>query len=60
MSFLDVFGLSFKARFDSEETNMTTIEFDKKLTCGSDFVAVKVLANDEEINIGGIYLPDSF
>lgn len=39
---------------------MTTIEFDKKLKCGSDFVAVKVITNDEEVNIGGIYLPDSF
>lgn len=39
---------------------MTTIEFDKKLKCGNEFVAVKVLVNDEELNIGGIYLPDSF
>lgn len=39
---------------------MTTIEFDKKLKCGNDFVAVKVISNDEELSIGGIYLPDSF
>ena len=39
---------------------MTTIKFDKKLKCGNEFVAVKVLVNDEELNIGGIYLPDSF
>lgn len=39
---------------------MTTIEFDKKLKCGNDFVAVRVLSNDDEISVGGIYLPDSF
>ena len=39
---------------------MTTIEFDKKLKCGSDFVAVRVISNDEEMSIGGIYLPDTF
>ena len=30
---------------------MTTIEFDKKLKCGSDFVAVKVITNDEVITM---------
>lgn len=39
---------------------MTTIEFDKKLKCGSDFVAVRVISNDDELVVGGIYLPNSF
>lgn len=39
---------------------MTTIEFDKKLKCGSEFAAVRVLANEDEVSVGGIYLPDSF
>ena len=39
---------------------MTTIEFDKKLKCGNDFVAVRVISNDDEMCVGGIYLPDSF
>ena len=39
---------------------MTTIQFDKKLRCGNDFVAVEVLDVLNEVKIGNIYLPDSF
>lgn len=39
---------------------MTTIQFDKKLKCGSDFVAVEVLDVQNESKVGNIYLPDSF
>lgn len=38
---------------------MTTIEFNKKLTCGSDFVAVTVIEVHNELKVGNIYLPDS-
>lgn len=38
---------------------MTTIEFDKKLTCGPEFVAVRILENCEELKIGSIWLPQS-
>ena len=38
---------------------MTTIEFNKKLTCGNDFVAVTVIDLQNEAKAGGIYLPDS-
>ena len=38
---------------------MNTIQFDKKLTCGSDFVAVEVLDTCEELKIGNIWLPDT-
>lgn len=39
---------------------MTTIKFDKKLKCGSDFVAVEVLDVLNELKVGNLYLPDSF
>ena len=39
---------------------MTTIEFNKKLHCGNDFVAVKVLGTDDDLCINGIYLPSSY
>ncbi len=39
---------------------MTTIQFDKKLKCGNDFVAVTVLDVLNEAKVGNIYLPDSF
>lgn len=39
---------------------MTTIEFNKKLKCGNDFVAVEVLDVQNETKIGSVYLPDSF
>ena len=39
---------------------MTTIQFDKKLKCGNDFVAVIVLDVMNEAKVGNVYLPDSF
>ena len=39
---------------------MTTIQFDKKLKCGNDFVAVEVLDTQDELKVGSVYLPDSF
>lgn len=39
---------------------MTTINFDKKLKCGRDFVAVRVIDLQENTKIGSVYLPDSF
>lgn len=39
---------------------MTTIQFDKKLKCGSDYVAVTVLDTQNEMKVGNIYLPDSY
>jgi len=36
---------------------MTTIEFNKKLTCGNDFVAVTVIDVQNEIKQGSIWLP---
>ena len=39
---------------------MTTIKFDKKLKCGNDYVAVRVIDVMNEVKIGNLYLPDSF
>ena len=39
---------------------MTTIEFNKKLKCGNDFVAVEVIDTMETLKIGNIYLPDTY
>lgn len=39
---------------------MTNIKFEKKLTCGPDFVAVTILENGEEQRYGNIVLPDSY
>ena len=39
---------------------MTTIKFDKKLKCGKDFVAVRVIDVQNEMKVGNVYLPDSF
>ena len=39
---------------------MTTIEFDKKLKCGNDFVAVTVIELHNEAKSGNIYLPDTY
>ena len=39
---------------------MTTIQFDKKLKCGNDFVAVEVIDVLNEVKVGNLYLPDSF
>lgn len=38
---------------------METIEFNKKMKCGADFVAVTVLDTQEDLKIGNVYLPDS-
>lgn len=38
---------------------MTTIHFDKKLKCGSDYVAVEVLDTLDELKVGNLVLPDS-
>ena len=39
---------------------MTTIQFDKKLKCGNDFVAVRVIDTQDEVKVGNLYLPDSY
>ena len=39
---------------------MTTIKFDKKLKCGKDFVAVRVIDLQNNTKIGSVYLPDSY
>lgn len=39
---------------------MTTIKFDKKLKCGKDFVAVRVIDLQDTTKIGSVYLPDSY
>lgn len=38
---------------------MTTLQFDKKLVCGNDFVAVRVIENCENLKVGNIYLPST-
>ena len=37
---------------------MTTIQFDKKLKCGNDFVAVEVIDVLNEVKVGNLYLTD--
>lgn len=37
---------------------MNITEFDKRLQCGNDFVAVRIIENCDELKIGNIYLPD--
>lgn len=39
---------------------MTTIQFDKKLKCGNDFVAVRVIDVQNEVKVGNVYLPDTY
>lgn len=39
---------------------MTTIEFDKKLKCGNDFVAIEVLNVQNDMKVGNVYLPASY
>ncbi len=39
---------------------MTTIQFDKKLKCGRDFVAVRVIDTQDTAKVGHVYLPDSY
>ena len=36
---------------------MTTIEFDKKLTCGPEYVSVRIIENCEDLKVGNIWLP---
>ena len=38
---------------------MTTIEFDKKLDCGPEFVAVRIINNSEDLKVGSIWLPQT-
>ena len=38
---------------------MTNTEFNKIVTCGNDFVAVKIIENCENLQIGNIYLPQT-
>lgn len=38
---------------------MTTIDFDKKLICGPEYVAVRIIDNCEELKAGNIWLPQS-
>lgn len=35
---------------------MTTIQFDKKLECGPEFVAVRIIENGEDLKVGNIWL----
>lgn len=37
---------------------MVTIQFDKKVKCGPEFVALRIIENCDELNVGGIYLAD--
>lgn len=39
---------------------MTTIQFDKKMKCGNDYVAVRVIDVQNEVKVGNVYLPDSY
>lgn len=38
---------------------MTTIEFNKKLTCGPEYVSVRIIENCEDLKIGSIWLPQT-
>lgn len=38
---------------------MTTIDFDKKLTCGPKYVAVRIIENCETLKVGNIWLPQT-
>lgn len=35
---------------------METIKFDKKLKCGPDYVAIRILDNADDMKIGQIYV----
>lgn len=37
---------------------MTTLEFDKKVKCGPEFVALRILDNCDQLRSGNIWLPD--
>jgi len=36
---------------------MTTLEFDKKVTCGPEYVALRIIENFDQMKIGDIYVP---
>lgn len=36
---------------------MDTIEFDKKVVCGPEFVALRIIQNNDEMKSGNIWLP---
>ena len=36
---------------------MTTTQFDEKVECGNDFVAVRIIENCDDLKVGNIYLP---
>ena len=38
---------------------MTTIEFDKRVECGPEFVALRVIENCDQLKVGGIWMLDS-
>lgn len=38
---------------------MKLIEFDKKVICNDEFVAVRIIDNQEELKVGNIYLPSN-
>ncbi len=38
---------------------MKLIEFDKKVVCNSEFVAVRIIDNQNELKVGNIYLPST-
>lgn len=38
---------------------MTTTDFNKRVQCGNDYVAVRIIENCDELKIGSIYLPQT-
>ena len=38
---------------------MNTIQFDEKVECGPAFVALRILDNLDEMQVGGVWLPDT-
>jgi co-chaperonin GroES (HSP10) len=38
---------------------MTTIEFNKKLICGPEYVSVRIIENCEDVKVGNIWLPQT-
>lgn len=38
---------------------MNTVEFDEKVECGPEFVALRILDNLEDLQVGGVWLPDT-
>ena len=37
---------------------MTTLQFDKKVECGPEFVALRILENCDQLKVGNIWLPE--